>query len=98
MAAFLWADLVLDVKGGTIQSARIGLTGATTHAVRLTKLEQALAGAAKDSVEKITANAGAELQMVNSDIHASVAYRRHLAGVLVSRVLLEAYDAARSVQ
>ena len=32
-----------------------------------------------------------------SDIHASAAYRRHLAGVLVSRVLLEAYDAARSV-
>ncbi len=33
----------------------------------------------------------------DSDIHASAAYRRHLAGVLVSRVLLEAYDAARSV-
>ena len=34
----------------------------------------------------------------DSDTHASAAYRRHLAGVLISRVLLEAYDAARSVQ
>ena len=81
---------VLDVKGGTIQSARIGLTGATTHAVRLTKLEQALAGAAKDSVEKIAANAGAELQMVNSDIHASEEYRRAMVGVIAKRAVLAA--------
>jgi CO/xanthine dehydrogenase FAD-binding subunit len=33
----------------------------------------------------------------DSDIHASAAYRRHLAGVLLSRVLLQAYDAARLV-
>jgi CO/xanthine dehydrogenase FAD-binding subunit len=32
-----------------------------------------------------------------SDIYASAAYRRHLAGVLAARVLLEAYDAARAL-
>ena len=73
-----------------IQSARIGLTGATTHAVRLKKLEQALAGAAKDSVEKIAANAGAELQMVNSDTHASEEYRRAMVGVIAKRAVLAA--------
>ena len=34
----------LDVSGGAIRSARIGLTGAGPHAIRLTKVEQALAG------------------------------------------------------
>jgi carbon-monoxide dehydrogenase medium subunit len=81
---------VLDVKGGTIQSARIGLTGATTHAVRLTKLEQALAGATKETVEKSAADAGAELQTVNSDIHAGEEYRRAMVGVFAKRAVLAA--------
>jgi aerobic carbon-monoxide dehydrogenase medium subunit len=81
---------VLDVKGGTIQSARIGLTGATTHAVRLTKLEQALAGATKEMVEKATAAAGAELQAVNSDIHGGEEYRRAMVGVFAKRAVLAA--------
>jgi CO/xanthine dehydrogenase FAD-binding subunit len=34
----------------------------------------------------------------DSDIHASAAYRRHLAGVLMTRVLQQAYDVARAVQ
>jgi CO/xanthine dehydrogenase FAD-binding subunit len=33
-----------------------------------------------------------------SDIHASAAYRRHLAGVLVMGALKSAYDGARAVQ
>ena len=81
---------VLDVKGGKIQSARIGLTGATTHAVRLTKLEQALAGATKETVEKAAADAGAELQTVNSDIHAGEEYRRAMVGVFAKRAVLAA--------
>jgi carbon-monoxide dehydrogenase medium subunit len=80
----------LDAKGGKIQSARVGLTGATTHAVRLSKLEQALAGASSETVEKTAAAAGAELQTVNSDIHASEDYRRAMVGVFAKRAVLAA--------
>ena len=46
--AIVGVAAALDVKGGVIQSARIGLTGATTHAMRLTGVEQALAGKKAD--------------------------------------------------
>ena len=82
----------LDVTGGKIQSARIGLTGATTHAVRLSKLEQALAGqgTSADAIGTATAAAGAEVQDVNADIHASEEYRRAMVGVFAKRALLAA--------
>jgi carbon-monoxide dehydrogenase medium subunit len=88
--AIVGVAAVLDAKGGKIQSARIGLTGATTHAIRLTRLEQALAGATSETVEKAAAAAGAELQSVNSDIHASENYRRAMVGVFAKRAVLAA--------
>jgi len=90
--AIVGVAAVVDVKGGKIQSARIGLTGASTHATRLAKLEQALAGQATsaDSLGKATANAGAELATVNSDIHAGEDYRRAMVGVFAKRALLAA--------
>jgi carbon-monoxide dehydrogenase medium subunit len=81
---------VLDAKGGKIQSARIGLTGATTHAVRLGQLEQALASQSKETIEKVASGAGAELDSVNSDLHASEEYRRAMVGVFAKRAILEA--------
>ena len=83
---------VLDVASGKIQSARIGLTGATTHAVRLSKLEKALAGqgTTADAIEKATTEAGAEVADVNADIHASEAYRRAMVGVFAKRAVLAA--------
>ena len=82
----------LDVKGGKIQSARIGLTGAGTHATRLTKVEQALAGqaASKEAVEKAAKDAGAEMTDLNADIHASADYRKAMIGVFVKRALTKA--------
>ena len=88
--AIVGVAAVLDVKGGKIQSARVGLAGATTHAVRLPKLEQALAGATKETVEQVAANAGAGLANVNSDIHASEEYRRAMVGVFAKRAVLAA--------
>jgi carbon-monoxide dehydrogenase medium subunit len=88
--AIVGVAAVLDVKGGKIQAARIGLTGATTHAIRLSKLEQALAGATKETVEQSTANAGAALEIVNADIHASEEYRRAMVGVIAKRAVLAA--------
>jgi len=88
--AIVGVAAVLAVKGGKIESARIGLTGATTHAVRLSTLEQALAGQSKDTLDKVTSNAGAGLDSVNSDLHAGEDYRRAMVGVFVKRAILAA--------
>ena len=81
---------VLEARGGKIASARLAVTGAATHAMRLTKAEQALAGQSKDGVEKATADAGADLDSVNADIHASAEYRRAMVGVFARRAVLAA--------
>ena len=88
--AIVGVAAVLAVKGGKIESARIGLTGATTHAVRLSTLEQALAGQSKDTLDQVSANAGAGLESVNADLHASEDYRRAMVGVFVKRAVLAA--------
>ena len=90
--ALVGVAAVLDVKAGKIQSARIGLTGATTHAIRLSTLEQTLAGqpATKDAVEKASAGAGAQVENINVDIHAGEEYRRAMVGVFAKRALVGA--------
>jgi aerobic carbon-monoxide dehydrogenase medium subunit len=77
----------VDVKGGVFQSARIGLTGASTHATRLTAVEQALAGkpATKETIASAAATATAD--ELNSDIHASDEYRRAMIKVFTRRAL-----------
>jgi carbon-monoxide dehydrogenase medium subunit len=42
--AIVGVAAAVDVKGGVFQSTRVGLTGASTHAMRLTDVERALAG------------------------------------------------------
>jgi CO/xanthine dehydrogenase FAD-binding subunit len=75
-----------------------GVGGAAPMPVAFPALAQSLVGHRldKDKARAVAQEAAAGLAP-ESDIHASVTYRRHLAGVLVSRVLLEAYDAAGSV-
>jgi carbon-monoxide dehydrogenase medium subunit len=87
--AIVGVAAALDVKGGTIQSARIGLTGASTHAMRLSSVEAALAGKplSKATIEAAAKNAGADLESVNSDIHASEDYRRAMIPVFTRRAL-----------
>jgi carbon-monoxide dehydrogenase medium subunit len=87
--AIVGVAAALDVKGGTIQSARIGLTGASTHAIRLSSVEAALAGKplSKATVEAASSNAGAEIKDINSDIHASEDYRRAMIPVFTKRAL-----------
>ena len=85
--AIVGVAAAIEVKSGVIQSARIGLTGASTHATRLSRVEQALAGkpATKASFEAAAALATAD--DVNSDIHASEAYRRAMIPVFTRRAL-----------
>ena len=87
--AIVGVAAALDVKSGVIQSARIGLTGATSHATRLTDVEKALEGkpASADSIVAASGIAGAKLEDVNSDIHASAEYRRAMVQVFCERAL-----------
>jgi carbon-monoxide dehydrogenase medium subunit len=87
--AIVGVAAALDVSQGVIRSARIGLTGAASHATRLTSVEDALAGQALSSNVIVAASrlAGAGLQEVNSDIHASEEYRRAMIPVFTRRAL-----------
>jgi carbon-monoxide dehydrogenase medium subunit len=87
--AIVGVAAAVDVKNGVIQSARIGVTGASSHATRLTDVEKALAGkqASAASVEAAAVGAGAKLPDVNSDIHASEEYRRAMVGVFAERAV-----------
>jgi carbon-monoxide dehydrogenase medium subunit len=82
----------LDLKGGIIQSARIGVTGATTHAVRLTDVENALAGknASVDVIAAASHTAGTTLADLNADLHGSAEYRRAMIPVFTRRALEKA--------
>ena len=86
----------LHLKGGVIQSARIGVTGATTHAVRLTDVENALAGkkASADVIAAAAHNAGSGLADINADLHGSADYRRAMIPVFTRRALEKALSRA----
>ena len=79
----------LDLAGGVVRGARVGLTGALSHAVRLTSVEDALAGrpATADEVAAAAAGTGDGLTDVNADIHAGADYRRAMVGVFTQRAL-----------
>ena len=82
----------LEMDGNTCRSARIGLTGASTHAQRLSQVEAALAGKELTQANiDAAANLAADgLQDVNSDIHASEAYRRAMVKVFTRRAIQKA--------
>jgi carbon-monoxide dehydrogenase medium subunit len=82
----------LDVSGGTITAARVGLTGASTHAMRLANVEAALAGKplSDATIASASAVAGDGIDDLNADIHASADYRRAMIKVFTARALKEA--------
>ena len=79
----------LQVEGNVCQSARVAVTGASTHAQRLAEVEEALAGKelTPATIDAAAAVAGEALEDVNSDIHASEAYRRAMVKVFTRRAL-----------
>ena len=82
----------LDVSDGRIRVARIGLTGAASYAIRLTNVEQALAGQvpSTETVDAAAKLAGSDLEAVNGDIHGSKEYRRAMIPVFTRRALKSA--------
>jgi aerobic carbon-monoxide dehydrogenase medium subunit len=90
--AIVGVAAALDVALGTIRSARVGLTGASTHAIRLSSVERALAGkpAVPKTIEDAARAAGADVEPINADIHASEDYRRAMIAVFTRRALMAA--------
>ena len=77
--------------------AAFGLAGGATKAMAFPALAARLSGTKlEDSVlTSVCHDAAAELDPAG-DLHASAAYRKHLAAVLAARVLRKAYAEAKS--
>jgi aerobic carbon-monoxide dehydrogenase medium subunit len=76
---------------GTVDSARIAIGCVAAVPVRATQMEQALAGheATEERARAAVQGLGASLDPPD-DVHASAAYRRHLAEVLAVRAVAQA--------
>jgi CO/xanthine dehydrogenase FAD-binding subunit len=86
--------LVLDKSGLCVRIA-VSLGGAGAKPVRLAAVEQALSGGRLGDREITAAVALAHDGIeAMSDIHASAAHRRRIAGALVARAIAEARDQA----
>jgi carbon-monoxide dehydrogenase medium subunit len=85
--AIVGVAAALEVSGGTIKSARVALTGASSHATRLDAVEKALAGKPANKATFESAAAAATVADVSSDIHASEEYRREMIKVFTRRAL-----------
>ena len=89
------AAMVAVGDGGAVTQARICLFGVGDRPVRVGAAEAALAGApaSADTFAAAAADAVADLEPA-ADTHGTSAYRRHLAGVVVRRVLTTAAERA----
>ena len=90
--AIVGVGAALEVSGGTITAARVGLTGASTHAMRLGNVEAALAGKplSDATIAAAAAVAGDGLGDLNADLHGSAEYRRSMIKVFTVRALKQA--------
>jgi carbon-monoxide dehydrogenase medium subunit len=90
------ACVTLD-GNGKCKSARIALGSAASTAIRIKRAEETLVGKSYD--QKAFAEAGkiaSEDCDPVSDIHASEAFRREIAGVLTRRMLAKAWERAKA--
>jgi CO/xanthine dehydrogenase FAD-binding subunit len=89
------AALVRLDPSGTIAEARLGYTGAAAAPVRARAAERSLAGQppSADAFAEAAEQAGRDLDP-QDDVHASAAYRRHVARVLTRRALQAAVNRA----
>ena len=79
----------LEIEKGSVSSARVAVTGATEHAVRLPDVEGALVGTDVDEVDVGESAARADLpaEKLVDDPHASGEFRARLAETYVGRAL-----------
>ena len=92
------AQVAIDGDGRCVRAA-FGLGGVGGTPLAFPKIAARLVGTRlDDAVVKGAAHAAATETEPGSDLHASAEYRRHLAEVLVGRVLRAAHEKAGSVQ
>jgi aerobic carbon-monoxide dehydrogenase medium subunit len=87
--AIVGVGAALNVSGGNITAARVGLTGASTHAIRLVNVEAALTGKplSDATIAAAAAIAGDGVEDMNADLHGSAEYRRQMVKVFTARAL-----------
>jgi len=91
------AAVVTTKADGSIDRARVGITGAAAAPFRATAAERAITGTAGDGPSIATAAAkAAEGAATLADLAASAEYRRHLITVYTRRALERAIGRARS--
>ncbi|MDE2817281.1 MAG: xanthine dehydrogenase family protein subunit M [Chloroflexota bacterium] len=81
---------------GVCTEARIGVTGAGPTAVRARNTERILKGKHVDAavIRRAAKRAGANVEDLNDDLHASAEYREHLTTVFAARAIEEALSRA----
>lgn len=87
--ALVLVAVTADVSDGVVTSARIALGSVADRTIRATTAEGVLIGKSLDDPavrSEVAAAVAAEIDPP-SDVHASEAYRRQVAGVLVQRAL-----------
>ena len=91
------AVLLKPGKDNVTERAALALCGVTAVPIRLREAEDALVGRPLDA--SALARAAATIDAIEpiSDVHASSDYRRHLAGVLLTRALRDAAAVCRIV-
>ena len=81
----------VQVEGGTIKAARVGLTNMGSTPLRARAVEEALVGAeVGDAAVREAAAKAAEGTNPPSDLNGEASYRKHLATVLTRRAVLAA--------
>jgi carbon-monoxide dehydrogenase medium subunit len=96
--ALVGVAAVVTLDGaGAVRGARVAMTGLPSHAVRLTAVENALAGKAPtpEAIESAAERAAEGLEVRDSG-GGGVEYKRNLAIVYARRALARAVERARS--
>lgn len=87
--AIVGVAAALELEGDRCISARVAVTGASTHAQRLGAVEEALTGTSLDtaSIAAAAERAGGSLVDVNADLVGSEEYRRAMTSVFARRAI-----------
>lgn len=97
--ALVGVGVVVTLAGDRIREARLALTGVGDRPLRAREAEARLAG--ESPTPSVLAEAAEAVRRAidpGSDIHATAAYRRHVAGVLTGRAIRLAAARAREAE
>ena len=86
--------VVLQMQKDVVQEASIFVSAATDKPTRLAAVEKMLRGRPLDERLLSKAAEAARELAIESDLHGSAAYKKHLAGVYLKRAVHEARNAS----